>query len=50
MRDEHFDDGLVHSHDWATTDHARTHHPRVADAPRVPTPSSVFHDDHLHAD
>lgn len=54
-----FDDGLVHDHSWARS-HAQTHlaaasrpgraeRPRlVADAARVTTPSSVFHDDLHH--
>ena len=48
MSDHDFDDGLIHSHNWAMlepTPTADANHPRVADASKIGTPSSTVHDD-----
>ena len=48
MSHDDFDDGLIHSHDWAadtTPSPDQAKHPKVADASKMPTPSSVHHDD-----
>lgn len=44
---ENHDDGLAHHHHWARDRMAGDQglHPVVADAARVPTPSSALHDD-----
>ncbi len=48
MNHDDFDDGLVHSHAWASEAYERDEMPLVADASMVNTPSSVFHDDIHH--
>jgi hypothetical protein len=48
MSHDDYDDGLVHTHDWAVDDTERAAHPTVAEASMVNTPSSVFHDDWHH--
>ena len=52
MTHDHFDDGLVHPHGWASTHYPnrgpnRENPAPVADAKAARTPSTVHHDDHL---
>ena len=48
MDHDHFDDGLVHNHDWASlvSPSVEAAAP-IADASGARTPSTVFHDDHF---
>lgn len=50
MNDDNFDDGLVHSHGWATepamspAQHGLKAPPQAAS---IPTPSTAYHDDKI---
>lgn len=48
MSDDMFDDGLVHSHSWASEPAKPADAPLIADASAFQTPSTVHQDEHVH--